>query len=156
MDNYELLLSKEAEENIEEAIATLISAAQDIANKSEQDFERIKEKKWYKRLWELVTFSKDNEKIQARGVSNLAKLNEIIMKAIVLLSKQSKNNADRIYEALQKIQSLTEYVSELYAQQETIIHQKTGCRSVSASGSFWKTHCETGSILIQWKKQLRR
>ena len=121
MDNYELLLSKEAEENIEEAIATLISAAQDIANKSEQDFERIKEKKWYKRLWELVTFSKDNEKIQARGVSNLAKLNEIIMKAIVLLSKQSKNNADRIYEALQKIQSLTEYVSELYAQQETII-----------------------------------
>ena len=121
MDNYELLLSKEAEENIEEAIATLISAAQDIANKSEQDFERIKEKKWYKRLWELVTFSKDNEKIQARGVSNLAKLNEIIMKAIVLLSKQSKNNADRIYEALQKIQSLTEDVSELYAQQETII-----------------------------------
>ena len=57
MDNYELLLSKEAEDNIDEAITTLVSAAQDIANKSEQDFELIKEKKWYKRLWELVTFS---------------------------------------------------------------------------------------------------
>ena len=68
MDNYELLLSKEAEENIDEAITTLVSAAQDIANKSEQDFERIKEKKWYKRLWELVTFSKDNEKIQAHSI----------------------------------------------------------------------------------------
>lgn len=123
MDNYELLLSKEAEENIDEAIATLVSAAQDIANKSEQDFERIKEKKWYKRLWELVTFSKDNEKIQARGVANLAKLNEIVMKAIVLLSKQSKNNADRIYEALQKIKSLTEDVSDLFAQQEAIANK---------------------------------
>lgn len=121
MDNYELLLSKEAEENIDEAIATLVSAAQDIANKSEQDFERIKEKKWYKRLWELVTFSKDNEKIQARGVANLAKLNEIVMKAIVLLSKQSKNNAERIFEALQQIHTLTEDIGELSAQQETII-----------------------------------
>lgn len=123
MDNYELLLSKEAEENIDEAITMLVSAAQDIANKSEQDFERIKEKKWYKRLWELVTFSKDNEKIQARGVANLAKLNEIVMKAIVLLSKQSKNNADRIYEALQEIKSLTEEVSDLFAQQETIANK---------------------------------
>ena len=62
MDNYELLLTEQAQENIEDTLATLITAAQEIASASEKDFEKIKAKKWYKRLWELITFNNDNQK----------------------------------------------------------------------------------------------
>ncbi len=130
MENYELMLTAEASENIDETIALLIAAAQDIATASEQDFDKIKSKKWYKRLWELVTFSKDNQMIQARGVSNLAKLNEIAMKAIVLISKQSKQTAELVCESLKEIQKLEQDVEVLHDQQakiaETILAIRRG------------------------------
>lgn len=121
MDNYELLLTEQAQENIEDTLATLITAAQEIASASQKDFEKIKAKKWYKRLWELVTFNNDNQKIQARGVGNLAKLNEITMKAIVLVSKQSKDIAEKVHESLKQLQQLEDDVSDLYEQQIKII-----------------------------------
>ena len=121
MDNYELLLTEQARENIEDTLATLITAAQEISIASEKDFEKIKAKKWYKRLWELVTFNNDNQKIQARGVGNLTKLNEIIMKAIVLISKQSKDIAAKVHESLKQMQQFEEDVSDLYKQQIKII-----------------------------------
>lgn len=121
MDNYELLLTEQAQENIEDTLATLITAAQEIASASEKDFEKIKAKKWYKRLWELVTFNNDNQKIQARGVGSLAKLNEITMKAIVLVSKQSKDIAEKVHESLKQLQQLEDEVSNLYEQQIKII-----------------------------------
>lgn len=121
MDNYELLLTEQAQENIEDTLATLITAAQEIATASEKDFEKIKAKRWYKRLWELVTFNNDNQKIQARGAGNLAKLNEITMKAIVLVSKQSKDIAEKVHESLKQLQQLEDDVSDLYEQQIKII-----------------------------------
>lgn len=121
MDNCELLLTPQAEENIEETLSTLITAANDIATATESDFERIESKKWYKRLWELVTFNKDNQKIQARGVGNLAKLNEITMKAIVLVSKQSKAIAERLTESINELSLLNDNVNALSEQQLNII-----------------------------------
>ena len=41
MDNYELLLTDQAHENIEDTLTTLITAAQEIAAASEKDFEKI-------------------------------------------------------------------------------------------------------------------
>ena len=121
MGNYELSLTKQAEENIEETLATLVTVAREIANSSEKDFEKVKSKKWYNRLWELVTFNKDNQKVQARGVSNLAKLNDITMKAIVLISKQSKDTANRVCECLNQISNLSDDVDCLFDQQNKII-----------------------------------
>lgn len=113
MEQYKLELSEQGRENIEETIATLMEAAQEIANSSEQDFEHMKSKKWYKRLWELVTCSRDNEKITARGVSNLAKLNEIVMKAIVILARYSADTAKLVSESLQKIDNLEDYLGSV-------------------------------------------
>lgn len=123
MEKYELLLTEQAEKNIEDALATLITAAQEIASASEKDFEKIKAKKWYNRLWELVTFNNDNQKIQARGVGNLAKLNEIITKAIVLVAKQSKNTSEIVYDALNKIDLLFERQNKLM---ETVLTIRRG------------------------------
>lgn len=120
MTNYELLLTSSAEENLSETIQCLTEAVAEISAATEKDFETIKNKKWYKRLWELITFSKNNQKIQARGVANLAKLSEIIMKAVVLVSKQSadtalllKESIDQINCNLEKIELLTDYQIKL-------------------------------------------
>ena len=113
MEQYKLELSEQGRENIEETIATLMEAAQEIANSSEKDFEHMKSKKWYKRLWELVTYSKDNEKMTARGVQNLAKLNEIVMKAIVILARYSADTAALVSESLNKIENLENRLNEL-------------------------------------------
>ena len=103
MENYELTLTQYAQDNIDETLEILISATQDIASAQEKDFERIKEKRWYTRLWELVTFSKDNQKIQSRGVSNLAKLNEITLKAVVLVARISQKNSASICKMLDEL-----------------------------------------------------
>ena len=121
MEKYELLLTQQAEENIQESFDTLMTAARDIAAASKNDFERIKGKKWYKRLWELVTFNNDNQMIQARGVGNLAKLNEITMKAIVLVSRQSQDIATNVAESLKELSALREDVDDLYDQQFKLI-----------------------------------
>ena len=113
MEQYKLEISEQGRENIEETIATLMEAAQEIANSTEKDFEKMKSKKWYKRLWELVTYSKDNQKVTARGVSNLAKLNEIVMKAIVILARYSADTAALVSESLKKIENLEDYLGQV-------------------------------------------
>lgn len=113
MEQYKLELSEQGRENIEETIATLMEAAQEIANSTEKDFEKMKSKKWYKRFWELVTYSKDNQKVTARGVANLAKLNEIVMKAIVILARYSADTATLVSESLQKIENLEDYLGQV-------------------------------------------
>ncbi|MBR2876808.1 MAG: hypothetical protein IKC01_06700, partial [Clostridia bacterium] len=100
MDQYKIEITQQGKENLTETIATLMEAAQEIANSAEKDFEKMKSKKWYKRLWELVTCSKDNQKITARGVTNLAKLTEIVMKAIVILANHSEETAEKVFEAM--------------------------------------------------------
>lgn len=113
MEQYKLELTQQGKENLTDTINTLMEAAQEIANSSEKDFEQMKSKKWYKRLWEVVTFSKNNQKTTARGVSNLAKLTEIIMKAIVLLANHSEETAKLVSEALNDIENLEGRLEEL-------------------------------------------
>lgn len=98
MEKLQMVLSEEGRQNQSEAIAVLIEAANDISNATENDFNKMKSKKWYKRLWEMITFSKDNQKIMARNVGNLAKLQEIVMQALLILSKESSEMAATIYE----------------------------------------------------------
>ena len=123
MEKYEIQLSQEAAQNIEETLQTLIEAQEDIQNSAEADFEKLKNKKWYNRLWELVTFSKDNQKIQARGVTNLARLNEIIMKSLLLISKQNKDIAEKVLKSFEKINDLSGEIQNLQKDSERFISE---------------------------------
>ena len=71
-------------------ISFLIDATNDVLNATESDFAAMKQKKWYTRLWETITFSKDNQIRTANGVANLAKLQEVLVRVLVNLSS---NNA---------------------------------------------------------------
>ena len=64
-------------------ISFLIDATNDVLNATESDFAAMKQKKWYTRLWETITFSKDNQIRTANGVANLAKLQEVLVRVLV-------------------------------------------------------------------------
>ena len=71
-------------------IDLLIEAANDIQSATEANFKHMKEKKWFKRLWEMATFSKNNVKVLAKNTASLAQMQDIVMKAIIMASKESK------------------------------------------------------------------
>lgn len=113
MDEYRVTLSPEAESNPGKAIQFLIEAVDEISNASERNFNELKNTKWYSRLWKMVTFSKDHEKMLAQGVSSLAKLQEIVVKALLLLSQQSEKSAEIISEHADSISRLSQNVASL-------------------------------------------
>ena len=59
-------------EDLKLAVAKLTTA-------SEEQFEQIKKEKWYNRVWDMVTFSKKNEKRLAQQIGNLAQAQIILM-----------------------------------------------------------------------------
>ena len=58
MDEWKIELTQEAIEDPQGAIQALIEAANNICADSQQDFQALKDTKWYNRLWNLITFSK--------------------------------------------------------------------------------------------------
>jgi len=97
---------------------SLVEAATVIMSSTEKDFEAMKSKAWYKRLWELITFSQDNKKRLAKGVGSLAQMQDIIIKIILTLSKENpqiaklaENNRDAINGIMER----------LYVQQDQLL-----------------------------------
>lgn len=88
-------------------LACLVEATNEIFTASEKDFEKMKSKKWYKRLWEMVTFSKDNEKVIVSNVTNLSKLQEIVMKALLQLSDKNTDIAEIIKTHADRLESIS-------------------------------------------------
>ena len=66
MSEFEIRLTAEAEQNREETMRTLCEAAEEIGKSQEQDFQTLKERKWYQRLLKTVTFSNAAEQKKLR------------------------------------------------------------------------------------------
>jgi len=91
-------------------INELMVHALEILNANEKEFREMQNKKWYKRLWEIITFSRNNEKCLARGVTSLAKVQEIVIKMLVMLSRENRqiaalveSNRDAINAAFERL-----------------------------------------------------
>ena len=158
MEQYSIEISAQGRENIEETIATLMEAAQAVANASEQDFTAMKNKKWYKRLWEVITFNRDNQKVTARGVQNLAKLNEIIMKAIVILARYSADTAQLVSESLKKIENLEDFLGQVTAGLSKVASEVKKLkynykRSLTIDDLNVQERDIVGSIFVKYVKQ---
>ena len=77
-------------------IEMLLEAANDLRNASEGDFNHMKDKKWHKRLWEVITFSKDGQKVVAKNIASLAKMQDIVIRALLIVSAENPKILDRI------------------------------------------------------------
>ena len=129
MSEVKVGLSQEALNNPQESIQSLIEASNAIANASEKDFENMKNTKWYKRLWKMITFSKDNQKVMANGISNLAKLQEIVMKALLQLSEQHTELAEIVNNNSEALESLCNKVAVSSKQQYAMLVQLNRIKS---------------------------
>ena len=95
---------------IEESLRKLSSA-------SEEQFSIIKNEKWYRRLWDMVTFSKKGEVRLCDQVSTLAQAQQIIAQCLLKGSQQSK-------EISELVKNNTRYIKILAEQAERLdLHQ---------------------------------
>ncbi len=108
MKNSMLRIELEAAFDCADDVSVLVEAAQDVFNATEADFTRMKEKTWYKRIWGMITFSKENQKVVANGVTSLAKMQDILAKVLLILSEKSRDAASIVEEHADEILQLSE------------------------------------------------
>lgn len=83
MNTYQLSI-KETDD-----LSWAIQAAQDLAGATEKDLNTLKSKKWYHRILDVVTFSQGSKIQTLKNIETLAKLQEIVLRVLVMLSQQN-------------------------------------------------------------------
>ncbi|MGG3466127.1 hypothetical protein ABES02_00865 [Neobacillus pocheonensis] len=82
-------------------------ASHQLASATQDQFEQIKKEKWFHRVFDMVTFSKKNEKRMANQIGSLAQAQQMIMEILVRLSERDARISDMVVEAFDNIERLT-------------------------------------------------
>lgn len=72
-----------------ENIDWILEAATDLSHATEADLQAMKGKKWYHRLLDMITFSNGNQIQAAKDIGSVAKLQEIVIRILVMLSQEN-------------------------------------------------------------------
>ena len=150
MNEYELGLTQSAAENEQETFETLMTAAREIAQSQEQDFQALKDRPWYKSLLKTLTFSNSSEqkKLLAKDISSLSKLNEITWRALYLLSKSSADMAAQIEQNAANIEQLLRQQGVLFDSVKRIVEQVINAQSRSRRKSSLQSLTEQNRNLF--------
>lgn len=150
MNEYELGLTQSAAENEQETFETLMTAAREIAQSQEQDFQALKDRPWYKSLLKTLTFfnSSEQKKLLAKDISSLSKLNEITWRALYLLSKSSANMAAQIEQNAANIEQLLRQQGVLFDSVKRIVEQVINAQSRSRRKSSLQSLTEQNRNLF--------
>ena len=108
-----IYLSKQAKDNPQETLETLQKAAVDVFSESETNLTELQKKTWFKRLFELLTFSRNNEKALAKSVASLAALQEIVVKALLVLSVQNTELSGDVLDLAEGYKLLSEQINRM-------------------------------------------
>ena len=125
MSEFEIRLTAEAEQNREETMRTLCEAAEEIGKSQEQDFQTLKERKWYQRLLKTVTFSNaaEQKKLLIKDVSSLSKLYEITLRALYLLWQDTDILTAQAEQQSEILEKLSAQQQVLFENQSVIVGQ---------------------------------
>ncbi|MDE7227388.1 MAG: right-handed parallel beta-helix repeat-containing protein [Treponemataceae bacterium] len=100
----------------EEEMKALLSQAAEVFNKTESDLENLKNSTWYKRLFEAVTFQKNNEKVIVHNITQLVDLQNIIVRIILIMLGKSTDIAEIV-------ERNSDAIEKLYGNQENTIRK---------------------------------
>lgn len=92
----------------EEAYSSLKEATQKLTNATEAQFEEIKKEKFYNRVFDMITYSKKNEKRVAEQISSLAEAQQILIEILLRLSEKDTRIARMVSDCMTDIQKLSE------------------------------------------------
>ena len=79
-----------------------------LSNKSEAQFEEIKNEKWYKRLFNIVTCSKKNNIRMAEQITSLTQAQEILVEILVRLADEDNQIAKLVMQSQNDIYQLAQ------------------------------------------------
>lgn len=106
--NYNAYYVESNFDDLKQAVTSLTTA-------TEQQFETIKNEKWYTRLFNCITFSKKNSKRMASQISSLAQAQQILTEMLVRLSAKDAQVATLVYQNFQDIKKLSE--NDIYLEE---------------------------------------
>jgi hypothetical protein len=86
----------------------LREASNQLSVSTQAQFDEIKNEKWFIRVFDMVTFSKKNEKRMGNQISHLAQAQQILMEILVRLSARDQNVSDLVTECFDKLQKLSQ------------------------------------------------
>ena len=92
--------------NQNEDLSWIIQAAQELAVSTESDMKAIKAKKWYDQLLETITFSQGDKIQTAKDIGTLAKLQEIVIRILVMLSQENAAISNVVREQTELLKGL--------------------------------------------------
>ena len=92
----------------QEDYAALREAVKKLSSASEEQFEAIKEEKWYNRVFDMVTFSQRGKKRIAEQVGTLAQAQQILIELLMRLSENDLSVSKLVVESMDDIQRIQE------------------------------------------------
>ena len=104
-------------------IYALVQAANDMQGATEANFAQMRDKKWFKRLWEIITFSKDNQKVMAKNVASLAKMQDIVVRALLMASKDENEIAGYLTKNAEQLRAIAALQPKLTKAIDKIVYE---------------------------------
>ncbi len=92
----ELMLSPEIQNLGQVEYDDIQMAIQKLSSASQEQFEEIKQEKWYNRLWDMVTFSQKGKKRLAEQIGTVAQAQQILVEMLLRLSDQDRNISELV------------------------------------------------------------
>lgn len=108
MPTQELTIDYKAFTGSDDNFENLRTAVEKISTASKAQFEEIKKEKWYTRTFDLVTFSKKNEKRLSGQIESLAQAQQILMEIMVKLSEKDEKISEFTALSFEKIKRLSQ------------------------------------------------
>lgn len=106
--NKELKIDRGMFRGDQDDLDALKMAIERLTTVSQEQFEQIKDEKWYVRVFDMVTFSKKNEKRLAEQVNTVAQAQQILLELLINLSSDSKDVAILVANSADDIRKLSE------------------------------------------------
>lgn len=106
MTKQEIVLSDKVKNITNEDYDAIKEAITKLSSVSENQFETIKKEKWFNRVFDLITFSKKNQKRLAEQISTVAQANQILIELLLRLSENDKNISELVCKSLDDIKKL--------------------------------------------------
>lgn len=92
----ELMLSSEVQNIGQAEYDDIQMAIQKLSSLSQEQFEEIKNEKWYNRLWDMVTFSQKGKKRLAEQIGTVAQAQQILVEMLLRLSEKDRNISELV------------------------------------------------------------
>lgn len=127
--NQELKIDRNMFHGDQDDLDALKMAIERLTTVSQEQFEQIKNEKWYLRVFDMVTFSKKNEKRLAEQVSTVAQAQQILLELLLNLSSDNKDIAILVANSVDDIQKLSEQNICLLSKIKQLENRALGIRN---------------------------